>query len=181
LYPEGIDYNPVTDKFIVGSFREGAVYEISLDGTYRQIINDDRLSSVLAVRVDVKRNKLFVVNSDIGASIRRYSNGPKKLASLEIYELSSGKAIHFIGLGKLLPKENHLANGMTLDANGLVIINDQELVVIANRASGKVTETVFTLKSTDNWTPCFILRNICRENLANAENTDHNIRITSGE
>jgi hypothetical protein len=74
LYPEGIEYNPKTDKFIVGSFREGAVYEIDLDGSYRKIINDDRLNSVLAVRIDVKRNKLFVVNSDIGASIRSSSS-----------------------------------------------------------------------------------------------------------
>ena len=93
LYPEGIDYNPNTDKFIVGSLREGAVYEVNLDGTYHQIINDDRLNSVLSVRIDIKRNRLLVVNSDIGASIRSYSKGSKKLASLGIYELSSGKAI----------------------------------------------------------------------------------------
>jgi len=234
LYPEGIDYNPNTDKFIVGSLREGAVYEVDLEGSYRQIIKDDRLNSVLAVRVDVKRNKLFVVNSDIGASIRSYSKGPKKLASLGIYELSSGKAINFINLGELLPNNNHLANGMTLDADGnvyvtdsfspviykidtngsasiflesdrflgkginlngivfhpdgylivvkkgdgilfkvplndpmgfseikslgkfigadgLILINNNELIVIANRASGIVTETVFALNSTDNW------------------------------
>ena len=93
LYPEGIDYNPVTDKFIVGSFRDGGVYEVNLDGSYRQLIEDKRLNSVLAVRVDVVRNKLFVVNSDIGSSINQYSKGPKKLASLGIYELSSGKNI----------------------------------------------------------------------------------------
>ncbi len=234
LYPEGIDYNSVTDKFIVGSFREGAVYEISTDGTYRQIVKDKRLNSVLAVRVDEKRNKLFVVNSDIGASIRPYSRGPKKLASLAIYELSSGKPLSFIDLGKLLPNKNHLANGMTLDldgnayitdsfspviykvdtegkasvflesdrfsgeginlngivfhpdgylivvkkgegvlfkvptddptnfseikstvkfigGDGLILVGKKELVVIANRASGQVTETVFALKSKDNW------------------------------
>ncbi|MBL1275310.1 MAG: hypothetical protein COB30_004430 [Ectothiorhodospiraceae bacterium] len=234
LYPEGIDYNPNTDKFIVGSFREGAVYEVSLDGTYRQLINDDRLSSVLVVRVDVKRNRLFVVNSDIGASIRHSSKGFKKTASLGIYELSTGKAINFIDLGKLLPNQNHLANGMTLDSegnayvtdrfspviykvdtqgkasiflesnrflgeginlngivfnpdgylivvkkgegvlfkvplmnpnnfseiklpqkfiggDGLILANRKELIVIANRAAGKITETVFALRSEDDW------------------------------
>lgn len=234
LYPEGIDYNPVTDKFIVGSFRDGGVYEVNLDGSYRQLIEDERLNSVLAVRVDVVRNKLFVVNSDIGSSINQYSNGPKKLASLGIYELSSGKNIDFINLGNLSSTKNHLANGMTLDSDGnvyvtdsfsptiykvdsdgrasiflenerflgeginlngivfhpdgyliavkkgegvlfkiplknpqsfseikttdkfvggdgLVLLKNNELVVIANRANGKVTETVFTLKSSDNW------------------------------
>lgn len=234
LYPEGIEYNPNTDKFIVGSFREGAVYEVNLDGTYRNIIHDDRLNSVLAVRIDIKRNKLFVVNSDIGASIRSSSRGLKKLASLGIYDLTSGEAIHFIDLGKLLPDEKHLANGIALDAegnayitdsfspviykvdikgnasiflksdrflgdginlngivfhpdgylivvkkgegilfkvpinnpenfsqvvlpfeliggDGLILANNKEILVIANRASGKITETVFALNSEDNW------------------------------
>lgn len=234
LYPEGIDYNPNTDKFIVGSFREGAVYEINPDGTYQKLIDDNRLNSVLAVRVDVKRNRLLVVNADIGASIRSSSKGVKKTASLGIYELSSGKTIHFIDLGKLIPNQNHLANGMTLDADGnayvtdsfspviykidtqgnasiflkndrflgkginlngivfhpdgylivvkkgegvlfkvpinnpkgfseiklprkfiggdgLILANNEELIVIANRASGEVTETVFSLSSEDDW------------------------------
>jgi len=234
LYPEGIDYNPITDRFIVGSFRDGGVYEVNLDGSYHQLIDDKRLNSVLAVRVDAARNKLFVVNSDIGSSINHYSKGPKKLASLGIYELSTGRSIDFINLGDLSLTKTHLANGMTLDSDGnvyvtdsfsptiykidsdghasiflendrflgdginlngivfhpdgyliavkkgegvlfkiplnkpqafteihstekfiggdgLVLINNNELVVIANRANGKVTETVFTLNSRDNW------------------------------
>jgi hypothetical protein len=234
LYPEGIDYNPKTDKFIVGSFRDGGVYEIDSDGSYHKIINDERLNSVLAVRVDIKRNRLLVVNSDIGSSINSYVEGPKKLASLGIYELSTGKNIDFINLGKLLPNKNHLANGMTLDSegniyvtdsfspviykidtsghasifleserflgeginlngivfhpngyllavkkgegvlfkiplnkpqefsvikssrkfiggDGLILLNNKELIVIANRAAGEITETVFSLSSTDDW------------------------------
>ncbi len=234
LYPEGIDYNPNNDKFIVGSFREGAVYEVNIDGTYRQLVKDNRLNSVLAVRVDVQRNRLLVVNSDIGAALRSSKLGAKKVASIGIYELSSGKTIAFIDLRGLLPNQNHLINGMTLDqdgnayitdsfspviykidthgkasiflkndrflgkginlngivfhpdgyliavkkgdgvlfkiplnnpesfseiklprkfigGDGLILINNTELIVIANRASGKITETVFALNSEDDW------------------------------
>ena len=234
LYPEGIDYNSVTGKFIVGSFRDGAVYEINHDGTYRQLIKDNRLKSVLAVRVDVKHNRLLVVNSDIGASVRSSSKSAKKIAFLGIYELSSGKSIHYVNLGILSPNNNHLANGMTIDSDGnvyvtdsfspiiykinmqghasiflendrflgkginlngivyhpdgylivvkkgegvlfkvpltnpknfseikiplkliggdgLILANNKELLVVANRASGKVTESIFSLKSEDNW------------------------------
>ncbi len=234
LYPEGIDYNPITDKFIVGSFREGAVYEVDLDGNATVLIQDNRLNSVLAVRVDVKQNRLLVVNSDIGNSVRAYSKGPKKLAALAIYDLTTGKEIQYINLGKLMPNEYHLANGMTLDSegnvyitdsfapiiykvdidgkasvftysnkflgegiglngivyhpdgylivvkkddgqlfkisldnnrgistiktnqkfvggDGLVLTTNDELIVIANRASGQITETVFLISSNDNW------------------------------
>lgn len=234
LYPEGIDYDPQRDKFIVGSFRDGGVYEIDLDGSSYKLVNDERLNSVLAVRVDIKRNRLLVVNSDIGSSINSYAEGPKKLASLGIYELSTGKNIDFINLGKLLPHKNHLANGMTVDSegniyvtdsfspviykidtsghasiflendrflgkginlngivfhpngyliavkkgegvlfkiplnkpqaftvikssrkfiggDGLVLLNNKELIVIANRAAGETTETVFSLSSEDEW------------------------------
>ena len=233
LYPEGIDYNPNTDRFIVGSFRQGAVYEIDSKGGYHQIIKDDRLHSVLAVRVDIKHNRLFVVNSDIGASIRSNPQG-SRLASVIIYELSSGKEIHYVDLGGLLPNKKHLANDITLDAegnayvtdsfspviykidnngkasiflqnkrfsgeginlngivfhsdgylivvkkgegvlfkiplnnpsnfteikstkkfiggDGLILVNKEELVVIANRAAGQITETVFSLSSQDGW------------------------------
>ena len=234
LYPEGIDYNPMTDRFVVGSFREGAVYEVDLDGNYHQIIKDDRLNSVLAVRVDIKRDRLFVANSDIGASIRSHSKGSAKLASVIIYELSTGKGIHYVDLGSLLPDTKHLANDIALDTegnayvtdsfssvvykidtngkgsvflqnkrfsgeginlngivfhpdgfliavkkgegvlfkiplnspnnfseiesskkfiggDGLILVNKKELVVIANRAAGQTTETVFSISSQDGW------------------------------
>mgnify|MGYP000083922537 CR=1 FL=1 len=234
IYPEGIDYNPNTDKFVVGSFREGAVYEVDENGGYHLLVQDERLHSVLAVRVDAKRNTLFVANSDIGASKRSYAKGLKKLASVGIYDLTSGKSINFIDLTTLLPNDNHLANDIALDdegnayvtdsfspviykidtdgvssiflqssefigdginlngivfhpdgylivvkksegtlfkipldapkkfstiksdrafigGDGMILVNSQELVLIANRASGKVTETAFSLTSKDDW------------------------------
>jgi len=151
-----------------------------------------------------------------------------------VYELSTGKNIDFINLGKLRPNKNHLANGMTLDSegniyvtdsfspviykidtsghatvflesdrfagkginlngivfhpdgylivvkkgegvlfkiplsnprefseiktsrnfiggDGLVLLNNKKLIVIANRAAGEITETVFSLESIDGW------------------------------
>jgi len=130
LYPEGIDYNPLNDKFILGSFREGAVYEVGLDGSYKKIIDDTQLNSVLAVRVDTKRDRLLVVNSDIGSAIHSYNKGSKKLASMAIYKLSTGEAIHFINLGELTAYENHLANGMTIDSAGNAYVTDSFAPII---------------------------------------------------
>jgi hypothetical protein len=242
LFPEDIGYNPITDKFILGSFREGAVYEVGMDGSYRKLIEDDRLNSVLGIHIDSIRNRLLVVNSDIGASVRSNIDGPNKAASIGIYELSSGKAIKFIDLGKLRPNAEHLVNGITMDnagnayitdsfspiiykvdtqgqasvflesnrfmgeginlngivfhpdgylitvkknegvlfkvplknpenfvqieiadkfvgGDGLILASKNDLVVIANRALGQLTESVFSVHSSDNWGTAKMLDN----------------------
>ena len=234
LFPEGIDYNPKSDRFVVSSFRQGAVYEVDHEGNYQKIIHDSRLSSVLAVRIDSKNNRLLLANSDIGSSIRPYPDGPGKLAALGIYNLTSGAPIAYVDLGQLLPSSAHLANGIAVDhdgnayvtdsfspviykvdmdgtpsiflkndafigeginlngivfhpdgylivvkkgegvlykipidtpenfskvdidqklvgGDGLILANNHELIVVANRASGKTIETAFSLSSYDNW------------------------------
>ena len=130
LYPEGLAFNPRNGRFLVGSFREGAVYEVAPNGKLKILINDARLNSILGIRVDVKRDRLIVANSDIGASIRPYVQGPLKLASVGVYSLSSGELIHFVNLGALKPDEKHLANDIAVDPDGNAYITDSLASVI---------------------------------------------------
>ncbi len=130
LFPEGIAYNSKSGKFLLSSFREGAVYEVGTDGTATLFVNDPRLNSVLGLCVDTKRNRLLVANSDIGSAVRPYANGPRMLASVGIYDLTSGKALHFIDLGKLATGSNHLANDLTIDTQGNAYVTDSLSPVI---------------------------------------------------
>jgi sugar lactone lactonase YvrE len=124
LFPEGIAFNPVSGRFLLGSFREGAVYEIGEDGTPRALVTDDRLHSVLGVCVDAKRNRLLVANSDIGSAARPEAAGPAKLASLGIYALDTGAPLHLVDLGALVPGAPHLANDLTIDVDGNAYVTD---------------------------------------------------------
>lgn len=130
LYPETILTNLKTGRFLVGSFREGAVYEVQDDGSVRLLVNDKRLSSVLGMAIDYDRQRLYAVNSDIGASIRPHSGGPKDLAALAVYDLISGKEINYIDLGALEGDSPHLGNGITLDSAGNVYVTDSFAPVI---------------------------------------------------
>jgi len=130
LYPESIQYNPATEKFIVGSFRDGKIYEIDTNGDYEVLIDDTRISSALGIKIDTRLNRLLVVTADIGASLNAYDKGVKALAALGIYDLTTGKALHFINLGELRPKGDHLANGVALDDNGNAYITDSFYPVI---------------------------------------------------
>ena len=131
IYPEGIEYNPATQKFLLGSFREGSVYAVDGNGNSELLIRDERLVTVLGIRVDATRNRLLVTASDLGVSLRRSAPGPNKYAALGIYELSTGKPLHFVDLGALRPSgENHLANDLAVDDDGNAYVTDSLAPVI---------------------------------------------------
>jgi len=129
LYPETILYNSKNDKVIVGSFRDGNIYEIDNNGN-AEIFIEANLRSILGIQIDYKRNRFFALSSDIGASINRFKKGIKKEATLNIYNLTTKKLIHTVSLAELKPNANHLANGLTIDNDGNVYITDSFAPVI---------------------------------------------------
>ena len=129
LFPEDIKYNDLTKKFVVGSFREGAVYEIDIEGNAQLLVKDDHLVSALGIQLDPARNRLYVATANLGASVK-IPDDIKKLAGLGIYNLETGEAIDFINLGDLLPEKLHLANGITMDDAGNVYVTDSFSPVI---------------------------------------------------
>lgn len=55
LYPEGIEVDPRTGTFLLGSIRRGMVVAVAPDGSWRPVVEDDRLRSVIGIRVDAAR------------------------------------------------------------------------------------------------------------------------------
>lgn len=129
LYPETIEYNQKDDKFLLSSFREGAIYEVDRAGNAALLVNDERLCSVLGIAVDPERGRLWAVNADIGASIKPSSAGAKKLAGVGVYDLASGKSIHYVDLGPLVDGP-HLMNGIAVDQAGNAYVTDSFSPVI---------------------------------------------------
>jgi DNA-binding beta-propeller fold protein YncE len=129
LYPETIVYNPKTNTFLVGSFREGAIFEVDSAGATRRLVSDQRLNSVLGIAIDAQRQRLWAVNADLGGSLRPSAAGPKTVAALGIYDLSTGAALEYIDLAALVPG-SHLANGIALDTKGTAYVTDSFSPVI---------------------------------------------------
>lgn len=123
LYPETIEYNSRDHKFLLSSFREGAIYEVDEAGAASRLVDDPRLCSVLGIAVDSARNRLWAVNSDLGASARPSALGPKQLAAVGIYDLATGKPIDYVDLTPL-GSGPHLLNGIGLDAEGNAYVTD---------------------------------------------------------
>lgn len=130
LYPETLEVNPVTKQFLVGSLREGAVYGVGRDGSVRPLVQDDRLTAVLGIAVDPRDHRLLVTNSDLGISLRRSAQGAKHQAAVGIYDLASGRPLHYADLTPLSPGAEHLINGITVDGAGTAYATDSFSPVI---------------------------------------------------
>lgn len=124
LYPETLEVNPLTGRFIVGSLREGAVYEVDSSGNVQPLVQDDRLVSVLGIAVDARNHRLIATNSDLGAGIKHSPRGAKKEAGVGIYDLRTGAALQYVDLAALRPEADHLINGVTIDARGDAYLTD---------------------------------------------------------
>jgi quercetin dioxygenase-like cupin family protein/sugar lactone lactonase YvrE len=123
LYPETVEADSRAGRLLVSSVREGAVYAVGLDGSSKPLVRDDRLISVLGIAIDQRSNRLWVTNSDLGVGLRRSAQGPKKLAGVGSYDLSSGRALQYADLASLVPAD-HLINGITVDADGNAYATD---------------------------------------------------------
>ena len=123
LFPEAITYNAKSNRFVLGSFRQGAIFEVDKHGNARKIIDDERLRSVFAVSIDNKRNRLYALTSDLGVSVKTNTKDVKRYAALGIYDLATGTPVHFVDLSGILPNKEHLVNGMALD-DGNAYITD---------------------------------------------------------
>ncbi len=111
FFPESIEYDAQTEHFLLGSLSEGSVLAVKDDGSHEVLINDRELLSAGGLALDQERRRLLVVNPNLGAS-------------LMIYDLDSGRRLHFVDLFTLYPELPHLANDVVLDADGNAYVTD---------------------------------------------------------
>jgi hypothetical protein len=123
LYPETIEYDDRRARFLIGSFREGAIYAIDDRGEARRVIDDPGLCSVLGIAIDRTRDRLWAVSSDLGASVKPSRAGAKQMAQVAVYDLATGGALRTVDLAPLAPGP-HLLNGIALDGDGNAYVTD---------------------------------------------------------
>lgn len=124
LFPESIVRDDRDGRLLIGSFRDGGVYELLPSGATRALVQDDRLISVLGIGLDPARGRVLVASSDLGVARRASAQGVRKHAALGVYDLTSGAPIHYVDLGALRPDRLHLANGLAVDPQGNAYVTD---------------------------------------------------------
>ena len=128
-YPESVSWSASQKVFMVSSVKQGVVGKLTTDGKYTPFIFDSNLVSSVGLKVDDKRNTLWVTNSDPGVGARTATATQGKLAGVASYNATTGKPLAYYDLGKLT-EGTHFANDLTLDAEGNVYVTDSFSPVI---------------------------------------------------
>lgn len=124
LHPEGIGYDPIRDRFLVGSVPHGTVSVVNPDGSVRTLVSDPVLLTTMGITVDVLRGRVLVVNGDIGLADRSTPDTIRKTAGLGSYDLRSGARIRYVDLGALDPQRQHFGNDVAVALDGTAYVTD---------------------------------------------------------
>ncbi|MGB8192397.1 MAG: hypothetical protein WCF67_10785 [Chitinophagaceae bacterium] len=128
-YPEGTAYNPSKNLFYVSSVRTGTIGTVNDKGVYTVFYEDASLKSSYGMKVDAKRNKLWVCTGDANYSMYSDPSTYKKKIRLIGLDLNTGKKTDDIDLSNLI-EGKHFANDLTLDDKGNIYITDSYSPVI---------------------------------------------------
>ena len=121
LYPEGIEYDAAHDRFLVGSLSQGGVFSVTDDGTLTPFVIDPDLLASVGIHMDAAHNRLLVVSSDTRLFLDPTLPGFARLAA---YDLESGERLFMTDLAALTDGGPHVANDVTVDADGNAYVTD---------------------------------------------------------
>ena len=124
LHPEGIAYDPIRNRFLVGSIPHGTVGIVNPDGSVRPFVDDPTLITTMGLSVDLLRGRLLAVNGDIGRGDRSTPATIRNTAGLGIYNLFTGHRIRYVDLGALDPAHGHFGNDVAVGLDGTAYVTD---------------------------------------------------------
>lgn len=124
LYPEGVSHDALHQRFLVSSVTQGTIGQVNYEGHYTPFKEDERLISTVGLKVDEDRKRVLVAVSDIGVSTRSTPATIGRYGALGIYDLYSGRRLHFPNLGALRPDLPHFINDIALDYLGNAYVTD---------------------------------------------------------
>jgi len=130
LYPEGIDYDTKNEKFLFSSLHKGAVYALNAKGELSVFATSSKLVLPTGVYTDEARNRLIVANADLGISQKSTATSAGSVATVSIFNLTTGELIKEIDLKNFTPNAGSCPNDIAVDANGNIYITDSFSPVI---------------------------------------------------
>lgn len=114
LYPEGTAFNKNTNLFFVSSVKTGTIGTVDKQGNYKVFYEDKTLKSSYGMKVDYKRNCLWICTGEANYSDYTDSGTFRKMIRLISLDLVTAKKIQDIDFSSLY-EGKHFANDLALD------------------------------------------------------------------
>lgn len=111
LQPEGIEYDARHGRFVVGSRTEGVIHTVDDAGNVAVLVADPGLTSTLG---------LHIADDRLAAAGTLASGG----IGLGLYDRDSGAVLDVVDLTAVAGAGGHLANDVTIDADGNAYVTD---------------------------------------------------------
>lgn len=95
LFPESFDWDPVHDRFLLGSASKAIISELTVDGSIKEFVRDEEYAGkvyMAGVKVDRKRNRVIVVVTD---------TVDYNYCGVAAYDLDTKKRLYFARLDKV--------------------------------------------------------------------------------
>ncbi len=130
VLPEGIDWDPINNTFLIGTISDGKVLRVSEDGKYSTLFQADAgngMWSIFDIKVDQQR-KIFWVSSAALSMFKNYKPGDYGRSALFKFDLQSGKLLERFPMA--LDGNPHSFANMALAEDGSVYIADSQTPVI---------------------------------------------------
>lgn len=130
LFPEGIEWDNMSKRFLVSSLAYGSIGEVTDTGEYIEWINEPDIPSTIGIHIDQPRQRLLVAVSDPGVGTKSSEATTNMLAGLVAYDLITGKRLFYTRMDALLPGMPHFANDIAVDQQGNAYVTDSFTGVI---------------------------------------------------
>lgn len=128
--PEGIEYDHLNQRFMLGSFIEGKVFSLSADGRLNTVIDDPEVEAVIGIEVEEKRQRILAAIADPGV----FAGQTDGFAEVGIFDLNSGSRIALINLSDAYsdaPADTRFfPNDVVSDTMGNIYVTDSFAVVV---------------------------------------------------
>src|SRR5207248_4942918 len=128
VIPEGLAWDPASQRHFVSSVRQRSIYAIDRRG-HAALFARDLLLGAFGMKVDTQRHVLWVAAGELP---------PDKAAVLKL-DLKTGRTLATYAPSD---KDKHLFGDLTIAANGDVFVSDSSAPIIFKIADGQLTEFV---------------------------------------
>ncbi|MEV4362508.1 hypothetical protein [Nonomuraea sp. NPDC049625] len=126
VFPHSADYDPDSRKFVTGSLAHSTISSVDQKGNVRTLVDDKKLVSVQAVRVDSRRNRILAGNVDYGTADRSTPATKFKVAGVAGYDADSGRRLWYADLNKVADDgKQHLVSDVTIAPDGTAYAVDE--------------------------------------------------------